>query len=279
MVLKMITRACVIGAIIATLPGLGARADSLLDSFQSPFENFDCSSAPVLERLKFDGCQFGYLTFDLPTYLEERKAAQAARVEEEEARVWAWFAGPPTTEDCALLPALERAKFSEQCDPQTASTDALSLFQWELERLRGQRDSLASRISSLRQEYERLQARQETIGFSPRASEVAFADFTAVLAALDAKLLQVEAITRLSLELERQSELPFGQVRQLSLVVAPANVVMTADADGVEELGKTTADGDQVIVIDADTDIASSLLLVHPELGLVYANKADFYAD
>lgn len=266
---------------LSALPITSAHAtdvgERLLREFENPYSQFDCDSAPVLERLKFTGCGFGYIT-TLPIYLAQREAARTERLEIEKARAWLWFAEPPIAENCNTIPELERAKFAYQCQPRAGGTDALGLLELNLVRLQNKREALAARVAVLRSDYERLRAREEVVGrLSPQEREQV-AQLNTVLASLDRALSKQDAMSRFAFELQR-NQVNLDTVSGVNLVVAPGGLLIRSSPERTApELGVAT-NGDVVVLISMAGINDGTLMLVHPDYGLGYADRTEFYAQ
>lgn len=249
--------------------------ERLLLEFENPYEGVDCSSVPILEYMKF-GCGFEYLTA-LPEYLAAREAALTERLEIERGRAWTWFDGPPLAGNCEVVPELERAKFVHQCRPNNSGTDALGLFELNLERLKTKRDSLADRIEIVRKDFERLQARQAALGRLSPDDQARIDDFQAVLNALDRALLKEQAIARFVFEIQRNSTLDLSGASTITIEDVPGEIILRqGPATDTAGLGAIVP-GDVVVVVNMDTSAGDQIAVVHRDLGLGYVARSEFY--
>ncbi len=254
-------------------------SDGLLAQIGDPVQIQSCQDVPLLEWPKFrTECGFEYLRA-LPLYLEAREALRRERLEIEKSRAWVWFVAPPTAGNCADIPELEKEKFAYQCAPKRDNNDLVGLFEWDLARLKDQRDALAARVEIVRKDYDRLRSRQDTFGRSSPEIAAQLEGLREVLDRLDAVALRGDVMRRFVMELERNRAFDLGQVARIALDEAPAALSLTADPDPTSEpVGQTNGSGDIVIVIETVEPDPETIMLVHAGYGLVYADKSDFYA-
>ncbi|MEM0921543.1 MAG: hypothetical protein AAGI13_00755 [Pseudomonadota bacterium] len=217
----------------------------------------------------------------MPEFLAEREAQRLARLEIEKERAWLWFTGtgPPTVENCADVPELEKAKFAYQCAPRQNNADVVALFEGELARIRDQRDRLSARVEIVRKDYERLTAREASLGRSSPDMSAQIAGLEGLLDKLDAVTLRGDVMRRFVMELERNRDLDLGQVARIAFDEAPPALPLSSGPEPTSDpVGQTNGGGDIVIVIDTLEATQDTIMLVHEGFGLVYANKTDFYA-
>lgn len=250
----------------------------LLDQFTYPHEQLlqqECSRIPLFERLKFQPCQFGYLG-EIRAYADQKIIERRQRLEMERSRAWLWFNAPPAIGDCNTVPALEKAKFEFQCAPRQVSDGATGLFEVKLTQLQNQRDALAARIAIIQSDLADLSARasRQPTGLSPDVLAMA-----EILAKLDQADRRAALLQRFSVEAQRIQLVDLTVLPRIAIEAAPPGVDLHLEA-GMDApiAGKTPQTGDVVVVLgDAPSD-PTSLILVHTDLGVVFANKSEFYA-
>ncbi|WP_420862021.1 hypothetical protein [Algirhabdus cladophorae] len=254
----------------------GAVADMLTDQFPNPVDEVVCDQIPVLERGKYEKCAFAYLEFELDPFVAELEARREQRRIAQQARLWEWFTAPPVAASCEELPELERAKFVFQCDLQQSSAGTLSYLDLNLQRLQTSRDSLARRITALQNEFTELQARQDRVDSAPSAV-LAAPELGAVLTRFQSVADQATTMERLASELAQRPDL--GKIDKITLVSAPVGINLTDWQDASVVIGQIDRSGVLVAMINAAWTNPQSVLLVHPQLGLVAALKSEFNAE
>lgn len=250
----------------------------LLDQFDYPHEMLgqqDCANIPLFERLKFKPCRYSYIR-DMRTYAEKEEAQRRERLELEKSRAWLWFNAPPSIGNCNSVPDLEKAKFEFQCAPRQVSDGAVGLFEVKFSQLQSQRDALAARVAILRSDFERLNARASRQSTTLPPEILALGE---LLAKLDAVDRQAALLQRFSIEFQRSQAFDLTTLPRIAIEPAPPGLNLhLAAGTGSPIAGQTPATGDMVLVLgDAPGDPAS-LILVHTDIGVVYANKSEFYA-
>lgn len=276
---KAVPSGSAISIILTLLFVTGAAAQEtgqrLLEHFSDPYEALECGEFPLFERLKFERCRFGYLR-DLRTYADDRDALRRERFEIEKSRAWLWFSAPPAVGNCNTLPDLEKAKFDYQCAPRASSDGAVGLFEVKLSQLQSQRDALAARMAIVRSDFERLSAKaSRQLAVTPPEVQA----LGEVLAKLDQAERRSALLRRFSIEAQRLQGIDLAAMERISIVTAPAALALRRGPDTEAPLvGQTRGGGDVVVVVGEAQDDAASLILVHPDFGVVYASKSEFYA-
>lgn len=229
-----------------------------------------CGELPILERGKFQDCRFQYLRFDLPEFLATREEARVSRVKRAQSQIWDWLDRPPST-NCDTLPDLERGKFTFHCNAPDLGSDILGTLQAQLASLKAERETLAGQIVDLRAKFQDLSRLQDNA--SPAADPQELEAMTQTLQALDAAMVRIDLMGRLSAALGATPDAP--TITSLAFAEAPQGVALRVSADeNADTLGEVTRPNETVIIIKtADPD---HLMVVHPSLGVGYATVSDF---